>query len=117
MAYNNVYRPILGIIKRRTDKALLLVVEDSDAITEDDAEIENWIPKSQMANELPTKNSKGQSVLMLSEWIIGQKGLNRFVMTQPMLDAIKAQAATSHPAVPKTPPAPNFQDMDDDIPS
>lgn len=120
MAYNKVFRPILGVIKRNTDKAVLLVVENPDAITDDDAEIENWIPKSQIAQQIQTKNSKGQTVVMMSEWIIGQKGLASFVMTDAMLAAIKAQANASAPiapAVPTTPAVKPFSEInEDDIP-
>lgn len=79
MAYNNVYRPVIGIIKRNTYKAILLVIEDPEALTEEDAEVENWIPRSQIAGMTPMRDDKGRTEVMMSEWIIGQKGLQAFV--------------------------------------
>jgi hypothetical protein len=79
MGYNNVYRPVVGIIKRSTDKAILLVVTDPEALTPEDEEIENWIPRSQISGMTPMKDAKGNTEVMMSEWIIGQKGLQAFI--------------------------------------
>lgn len=83
MGYNNVYRPVVGIIKRNTDKAILLVVTDPEALVEEEAEIENWIPRSQIVGMTPMKDAKGSTEVMMSEWIIGQKGLQAFVKKAP----------------------------------
>lgn len=109
--FNNVYLPIVGIIKRSTDKAILLVISDPEALTPDDEEIENWIPRSQILQITPMKDVKGNSTVMMSEWIIGQKDLRRFVRKGHTVTDVAA-----HPPVPKTPPAKSFVDMDDDIP-
>jgi hypothetical protein len=101
MAYNNVYRPIIGFIKRSTEKAILLVVTDPEAIVAEESEIENWIPRSQIAKITPTRDAQGNTEVMMSEWIIGQKKLEAFV---------------SKPKSP-VPSAPNSTGiMDDDIP-
>lgn len=115
MPYNNIYHPIIGIIKRTTEKAILLVVTDPEALTDEDAEIENWIPKSQIASMTPMKDVVGNTEVRLSEWIIGQKDLKRFIRHSLTPSSSPANIA-GHPQVPKNPPAPSFVDMDDDIP-
>lgn len=113
MAYPKIYHPILGIVKRSTDKAILLVVTDPEALTDEDATVENWIPKSQILNITPVKDVAGNSEVRMSEWIIGQKDLKRFIRPTHCVSA----SVAVHPAVPTTPPAPNWMDdMDDDIP-
>jgi len=99
MAYNNVYRPVVGFVKRTTDKAILLVVTDPDALIEEESELENWIPRSQIAGMTPMKDAKGNTEVMMSEWIIGQKGLGAFV-SKP-----KSPIPATKPVIP-----------DDDIP-
>lgn len=112
MAYPKIYHPIIGIVKRSTDKAILLVITDPEALTDEDATVENWIPKSQILSIIPMKDVAGNSEVRMSEWIIGQKDLKRFIGTKN----VSASVAV-HPAVPATPPAPSWlDDMDDDIP-
>lgn len=113
--FNNVYRPVVGWVKRSTEKAILFVVEDREALTDDEATVENWIPKSQIQSITPLRDSKDNSCVMMSEWIIGQKNLNNFIQKQPASST--AIIPTSHPAVPTKPPVrPHSEVMDDDIP-
>lgn len=112
MAYPKIYHPIIGIVKRSTDKAILLVITDPEALTEEDDTIENWIPKSQIHSITPLKDVAGNSEVRMSEWIIGQKDLKRFIRSTHYVSS----SVAVHPAVPTTPPAPSWMDMDDDIP-
>lgn len=117
MAYPKIYHPILGIVKRSTDKAILLVITDPEALTDEDATIENWIPKSQILNITPMKDVAGNSEVRMSEWIIGQKDLKRFIRSTHYVSSSVSVHPVVHPAVPTTPPAHNWMDdMDDDIP-
>jgi len=111
-SFNTVYRPIVGIIKRTTDKAIMLVISDPDALTPDEEELENWIPKSQIHSIIPLKDVKGNSCVMMSEWIIGQKDLQKFISKAPTVTTY------GHPPVPTTPPVKSHAevDMDDDVP-
>lgn len=112
--HSNVYRPILAVIKRRTEKAILIVITDPEALTEDDATIEVWMPKSQILGTKPTQNIRGEDEIMASEWILKEKDLMRFVAatgTASLNPQVKG-----HPPVPSTPPAKSFVDMDDDVP-
>lgn len=112
--HSNVYRPIVGFVKRSTEKAILLVVTNPEALTDEDAEIEAWIPKSQLAGQRPMRDAKGNTEVMASEWILKEKDLLRLVAKAP---APAANNPSGHPPVPTTPPAKNWMDeMDDDIP-
>jgi hypothetical protein len=110
----NVYRPILAVIKRRTDKAILIVITNDDALTDDDATLEVWMPKSQILATKPTQNVRGEDEIMASEWILKEKDLMRFVTATST--ASTTPQSKGHPPVPNTPPAKSFVDMDDDIP-
>lgn len=101
MAYNNVYRPVVGVVKRNTDKAILLVIQNPEALTDDEAELEVWIPKSQIAGQTPLRDQAGNTEVMMSEWIIGQKSLQAFI---------------SKPKSPVPPVSKDSGIKDDDIP-
>ena len=112
MAYPKIYQPVIGIMKRHTEKAILLVISDPEALTPDDEEIENWIPRSQISDIKPAQDIKGNSIVMMSEWIIGQKDLKRFVRSVAQIKEVMG-----HTPVPKTPAVkPHIEVDDDDIP-
>lgn len=112
------YRPLFGIIKRNTDKALLLVLEDTEALTEEDAKLKVWLPKSQISNITPTKDQQGNSIVMASAWIISQKSLGMYSIQAANrinnLPKAPVVPIKSSPPIPTTPPVrPHCEVMDD----
>lgn len=79
MAYSKVYLPIIGILKRTTDKAILLVLQDPEALTEEEATIEVWFPRSQLGVMTPMKDQEGNTSVMVNEWLLNEKKLKHLV--------------------------------------
>lgn len=113
-SHNNVFLSLIGINKRNTDKAILLVLTDTEALVEEDAKLEVWLPKSQIKSITPMKDAEGNVCVMASEWIVGQKDLRKFVrsVATPATTAAKA----SHP-IPTTPPVrSHYEPEEEDVP-
>lgn len=79
MGYPKIYLPLVGIIKRSTDKAILLVLTDPEALTEEEATIETWIPRSQIGMITPMKDVQGNTEVTINEWLLGEKKLKHLV--------------------------------------
>lgn len=123
MAYNNVYRQLHGEIMGESEKAIKLEFciagKDQDSGLAEPTYKTEWFPISQIQSihRLSKPDNDLCDILMVSEWVLKQKGILHLAgsTSKPVLSAATVPAS-AHPPVPSTPPAPSFVDMDDDIP-
>lgn len=66
MAQSNWVHLDVKSVKRETDAAFLLVLEDGS---------EHWIPKSQMADPNDYEEGDENCTISVTEWIAEQKGI------------------------------------------
>ena len=116
MRETNVYLTVTGCVIKETQKAILFRIHTiRDSIIEPKDE---WFPKSQILKEFIVSPEEDQdtSWLLVSEWIMGQKGLLR---SSPSPAA--SPSPRKHQNEPYYPtPSPNiknsFDSYDDDVP-
>lgn len=92
MGYPKIYLPLVGIIKRSTEKAVLLVLTDPEALTEEEATIETWIPRSQIGMMTPMKDAQGNTEVTINEWLLGEKKLKHLV--RPVKSSVPTATST-----------------------
>lgn len=105
-----MYLALSGTIKRETPKAVLFEFLDEDGI----GVKSEWFPLSQMASIHRAAEVCKPDVIMVSEWILREKGaLHLATSKNPALTG--TPKPLGHP-VPTTPPVKSWSEMDDDIP-
>ena len=127
----NVYRSLVGKITGETEKAVRFQIDVSSEANEYPIYKNEWFPRSQLSSVHVSKTPDGD-VIMASEWILGQKGwldyagaagynpaISTVVQNQVVPQQLSPAAQKFKDSLSdklKTPPAPSFVDMDDDIP-
>lgn len=131
----NVYRSLIGQIKRKTDKAVLLIVHDQEGnpVVINDKAVEEWFPISQCSSihEGYDEIEGTFDVLMLPEWILTKNNVLRYsgaagVNPVTSVNVVKPKTTPAYTGITKKDHAnrmpykddegPLFSDMDDDIP-
>lgn len=124
MAFNNIYRQLHGEIVGETGKA----IKFSIYCEERNANRTEWFPLSQIQSihRMYDPSIERLDVLMVSEWILKQKGWIDYSVTGKLplatVTQIKPDPQLSELFKPQLsdklqhPPAPSRVDMDDDIP-
>lgn len=108
MAYNNVFRSLECTILNESGKAVQVSYTGSNGLL-----ITEWFPKSQLNGIYPNDDITIPDVILASEWILKQK--NATHLSKAVEAKLVVVTSVPIPAI-RPRPAPNFSDMDDDIP-
>lgn len=121
MGYNNIYRQLHGEIMGETEKAIKFEFCTDTEDTGDEPEYKTeWFPLSQISSiHRLAKDDNGLcDILMISEWILKQKGILHLagIAKPPVLSGVPTAVKPTIADKLQHPPTSSWADMDDDIP-